>query len=251
MTADPHLEQRLQEQGMKTALRHYRQAEAAYGKNDLEAANAQFRAFIEAVFEVVARVRIGVALKRGEARKRLEAVGFIKGDEAQTIRLVVSLTSEAGSHAGQTSRDKADIIRSLSIAVAFIGLSLLPALVRVEDLLGANLKSPVVGWRIAKDAELLTSCPTCKEDQFLDEGTVSRDEEETIYECKNGCQVIVVVGKPGDSPWPGRGYRLGDHVIRNAQDIRMPVLGTGGTVLIPASPAALMKKQPRGRSSPK
>jgi hypothetical protein len=137
----------------------------------------------------------------------------------------------------------------LSIAVAFIGLSLVHALVRVEDVLASSLKSPVVGWRIAKDAELLTSCPTCKEDQFLDEGTVSRDNEETVYECKNGCQVIVVVGKPGDSPWPGRGYRLEDHVIRNAQEIRMPVLGTGGTVLIPASPAALMKKQPKGRSN--
>ena len=153
-----------------------------------------------------------------------------------------------GSHAGLSDEDHAEAVRNLSTAIAFLGLMKLPGLVRVEDVLSKALRSPVA-WRLAKDEELLTSCPTCNEDQFLNEGSVSRVEDETVYECKNGCQAIVIVGKPGDSPWEGRGYRLDEYVIRNATDIWMPVLGTGRTVFIPASPAALMKKRPGGRSN--
>ena len=46
--------------------------------------------------------------------------------------------------------------------------------------------------------------------------------------------------------WPGRGYRLGAHVIRNAADITVQVEGMRMPVLIPASKAALMRVRPNG-----
>jgi hypothetical protein len=42
---------------------------------------------------------------------------------------------------------------------------------------------------------------------------IQRRNGETVYHCKNGCQPIVVFGTPGDSQWPSRGYRMGEHVI--------------------------------------
>ncbi len=61
-----------------------------------------------------------------------------------------------------------------------------------------------------------------------------------------GCQPIVIVGSPGDTAWEGRGYRLGEHVIRNATDLVcvMPLTPGAPIIKIPRSPAALMRQRP-------
>lgn len=96
------------------------------------------------------------------------------------------------------------------------------------------------------DANFQTECPTCKSRQHLSEAPITLDSDDTVYSCKNGCQPIAVISRPGIVAWPGRGYRLGTHVIRNAADIIFAVAGMAVPVLIPASQAALMKARPHG-----
>jgi len=96
-----------------------------------------------------------------------------------------------------------------------------------------------------KDSMMETSCPSCGEKQLLSEAFLCLKGEDTVYECKNGCQIIVVVGRPGLNAWKGRGYRLKDFVLRNTKDITLKLSPGGQDVLIPASSAALMKQQPK------
>jgi hypothetical protein len=91
------------------------------------------------------------------------------------------------------------------------------------------------------DAEVTTTCPRCGTLQTLKECVVNGDGHETTYTCRSGCQIVVVVGEPGLTSWPGRGYRIGSHVIRNVAD----VIFRG--VLLPASATALYV-WPRPRS---
>jgi uncharacterized protein DUF6602 len=115
---------------------------------------------------------------------------------------------------------------------------------RVQDVMSSQLVAPG-GTRLANDSEMTTTCPACGTSQTLAEATVARVADETVYTCRNGCQSIVIVGVPEDVPWEGRGYRLGDRVIRNVADLYMPVVGSPGGVVLPASPAALMRHRPK------
>jgi hypothetical protein len=99
------------------------------------------------------------------------------------------------------------------------------------------------------DEEVVTKCPQCKSTQTLEDCPRSDRASETIYECQNGCQVLVIVSKPGLVPWPGRGYRVGDWVIRNVADLVLSVKGSSARVLIPASPAALDASPPKRRQN--
>lgn len=100
------------------------------------------------------------------------------------------------------------------------------------------------GVRPFTDNDMKTTCPACGTEQLLSESVLSLDEGDTIYSCKNGCQAIVVVGRPGVVAWPGRGYRLGDHVIRNVRDLFVKTEEMHEAMRIPARDAALMKKRP-------
>ena len=143
----------------------------------------------------------------------------------------------SGSHAGASNADEARGRFLIGLGLIYLGLGLMPELVKVEDAMSTLSPPP-------RDSAITTSCPTCKTTQGLNECSIKRDEHDTIYVCRNGCQPLVVVGRPGDSPWPGRGYRLGEHVVRNANDLVLRVDGATVPVLIPASPAALMKSRP-------
>ncbi len=231
---------RLARHGLDVALRHLDEAEASFAADNLEAANSQFRSFLEALFNAAAAIRLKADETGGAARKRLQDEGLLTEREGKFLQASMDVLGERGSHAGLSSREQAVSRRLTALGVAFVGLSLLPELVRVQDV----LVSARIDWRglgLPTDGEMTTSCPTCGEDQHLGEAEVRRDGEETVYRCKNGCQPIVVVGLPGDSPWPGRGYRLGSHVIRNARDLKIRVHGALADLLIPASPAALMR----------
>jgi RNase P subunit RPR2 len=95
-----------------------------------------------------------------------------------------------------------------------------------------------------KDKHCKTVCPNCRTEQTLSESTISLDNDETIYTCKNGCQPLLVIGRPGIVAWPGRGYRLGADVIRNAQDIIVKTEEMKVPMVLSAMTAALMKKKP-------
>lgn len=115
--------------------------------------------------------------------------------------------------------------------------------VRVQDVFARTNLQPT-GGKAFIDGDMRTTCPACHSEQRLNEATISLEDAETIYSCKNGCQPLVVVGRPGEAVWPGRGYRLGDHVIRNVRDIILKSDDMAKSVLINASNAALMKKRP-------
>jgi hypothetical protein len=238
----------LMHHGLTTAARHFELAEAAFVRGEWESANSQVRSYVEAIFEGVAAVRLRQALKRGHARKRLAEEGILGPEEAAVVQSVMSLTSGQGAHAGLSAPDEAAVRRLLGLAAALIGLSLLPELVRVEDVFATQLKPPG-GSRLPVDSEFVTTCPTCGTEQTLAEAIGSREGTETVYECRNGCQRIVVVGEPGQNPWQGRGYRMGPYVIRNASDLVAVVPHTGARLLIPASPAALMQQRPAGEEA--
>jgi hypothetical protein len=112
-----------------------------------------------------------------------------------------------------------------------------------EMLVWAGLDVPN-NARLPSDDGLVTSCPSCGETQTLAEAEFVEGEGESVYTCKNGCQPILIIGAPNEQPWPGRGYRMGDFVLRNATDLSFRVIdqtgqAVGNAILLPASPAAL------------
>lgn len=232
---------RLDRQGLTEAARHFTQAKSALDRSEWEAANAQVRAGLESLFNGVAAIRINSTKTAGQARKQLEEAGVLRTKEARLIQAFMDVAGGSGSHAGVSNADESSGRFLAGIGVAFLGLALVPELVRMEDVIVSQLKAPA-GARLPTDKEIYTSCPTCGTRQTLSEASLSRVSRETIYTCVNGCQTIVVVGEPGDAPWEGRGYRLGPHVIRNPQDLYLPI--GFSLVLIPASNAALMKRCP-------
>src|SRR5215204_2980810 len=87
---------------------------------------------------------------------------------------------------------------------------------------------------------LETTCPRCEARQALRDATVEAKEElETVYRCHACGAVLLIVSTPGVVPWQGRGYRLGDWMLRNPTDLYMFSTGRVGGVRIPASPHAL------------
>lgn len=117
-------------------------------------------------------------------------------------------------------------------------------IVRIQDVFAETKLGPV-GGRPILDSDMRTTCPACHTDQQLSEATLSLDGAETIYTCKYGCVPLVVVGRPGESAWPGRGFvPSSDRAIRNVRDILINTEDMAVTVVLDASSAALMKKRP-------
>jgi hypothetical protein len=115
--------------------------------------------------------------------------------------------------------------------------------VRLEEVflkagLGPKGKLPI------RDADFTTACPTCSTQQAASEASISLDGSDTVYTCKNDCQPIIVVSRPGLVAWPGRGYRLDNYVVRNASDMFFKTADMQAAVLMPASKSALMKRRP-------
>jgi hypothetical protein len=112
-----------------------------------------------------------------------------------------------------------------------------------EILIWAGLNVPA-GGHLPPDHHIVTTCPTCAEEQTLAEADFFEGEEESAYMCRNQCQPILIIGAPGLIPWPGRGYRIQNFTLRNPADLYLWLLNQQGRrlpnpVLFPASPAAL------------
>lgn len=92
-----------------------------------------------------------------------------------------------------------------------------------------------------EEEHLFTTCPECNTEQSLAEAGIVYEDDglETLYLCKIGCGTILIVGRPEDVPWEGRGYRIGDWVIRNPRDLYLRQAGLTAAIQLPASPHAL------------
>jgi hypothetical protein len=101
----------------------------------------------------------------------------------------------------------------------------------------AGIKSP----QQIQESHLFTHCPECGTEQSLAEAAIVDEDGglETLYLCKVGCGTLLIVSTPGVVPWEGRGYRLGDWVIRNPQDLLLRQPALAAPILMPASPDAL------------
>ena len=110
-------------------------------------------------------------------------------------------------------------------------------IVKVEDIFNQLINDKT---KVIKDEDLIGECPTCRSKQLLSEAQITVEDDDTIYTCKYGCQRIIVISRPGVTAWPGRGYRVGDNVIRNACALNVK----GTSKVIPARTASLMKRKP-------
>jgi len=237
MTDLTYIKQRLSQQDCMLASNHLDQAVSALERGESESASAQMRSAVEAMFDHVAVMRLRSGRRGGAARKLLEEKGFLTSKQARCVQAYMDYAGDGGSHAGRSSVDEAQVRYLIGLGVIMLGLCLLPDLVRVEDVLSSMDSCP-------KDGQFTTSCRTCGTSQKLNECGIHRDGADTVYACRNGCQTLIVVSAPGVSPWPGRGFRFGNYVIRNASDLFLLRPGAAARVVIPASPAALMKTLP-------
>ena len=63
------------------------------------------------------------------------------------------------------------------------------ARVKVSDVLNSVKKLKI------SDADIEATCKLCQASQLLTDATITSDQEDTIYTCKNGCGPIVKVEK--------------------------------------------------------
>jgi hypothetical protein len=70
------------------------------------------------------------------------------------------------------------------------------------------------------DADIMAECPGCHAPISLDQSHIIQTNE-TAYLCRLCGNTIVIIGPPNPDgkPWPGRGYRINDFLVRNATDL--------------------------------
>jgi len=104
----------------KVARNHYEQGGRAFDRGDWEAANAQFRSALDAIYDALARA-LGCppTRKGGNARKWLTTNGHLDEDESELLRTFVAFAGRAGSHAGLSGATDAhpDLKASLGAAI--------------------------------------------------------------------------------------------------------------------------------------
>lgn len=234
---------RLSRQGCDQAKKHLEQARSALERREWESANAQLRTFLEALFNQIAHVRLGTNKTGGEARKKLQSERVLGERDGKLVQAFMDAAGASGAHAGSSTQDEAQGRFLIAVGIALVGLSLMPELTRVEDILQLELtfRSPN---RAPTDAEITTTCPSCGTVQTLSEARIYRNSSaESVYECQQGCQAIVVIGSPGSKAIPNRGMRLGNYVVRNAGELRIPVIGGDKPIVmrVPAMANALIR----------
>jgi predicted RNA-binding Zn-ribbon protein involved in translation (DUF1610 family) len=102
-----------------------------------------------------------------------------------------------------------------------------------------NMRAPR-GSPIVREADMWTDCPACGATVHLNDATVDQtDPLEVTYSCPECGEVMLIVSTPGVTAWEGRGYRMGDWMIRNPSDLYHQGRTMVGPALYPASPHAL------------
>lgn len=103
---------------LDVARNHYEQASRAFDRGDWEAANAQFRSALDAVYDALAgshgcpRSRTG-----GKARQWLQTHGLLEQDEAELLRTFMAFAGRAGSHAGLSGAADSQLRRHFATAL--------------------------------------------------------------------------------------------------------------------------------------
>jgi hypothetical protein len=241
-------------EGFVIAENHLRQAVENIAAGNHEAASGQLRSFAEGFFDKLHVLLIGTGLTRGAARRDLVERGKLTQEEGALLKATIEVLHGEGAHAGRLDPNSSVARLFVCAGVVHSSIALVPRLPTVHEVLKLAPINTPAGHRLPTDAEMRTSCPSCNHHQSLADATLRRGDEYSEYVCVNGCQVILIIGRPGESPWEGRGYRLGDYVIRNAKDVIVPIIPVdfidpGGIsalkgIVINASPAALMRRQP-------
>jgi hypothetical protein len=120
-----YFEAHLASAGRRVVGRHFRQAKSALDRGDWEAANAQTRAFLDALCEEVAACipEVGKPYplrspKGGEARKHLQQTGFLGEDEADLLKALFKVLHGKGSHPGTSSERDAHRRFMMAICLA-------------------------------------------------------------------------------------------------------------------------------------
>ncbi|MFD3447443.1 hypothetical protein ACFDTO_22890 [Microbacteriaceae bacterium 4G12] len=223
---------------------HLNQALDSYEKHNYEAANGQLRTSLESFFNYLAKLLLNSQKTGGQARQQLHKCDYITDNENELLKYFFKFAGENGAHAG-----KSDEFQSLSNI--HVGLGIMTRMIRlfpiemtvskVYELAGIDAN----GYNFV-EKDFSTECPTCLENQSIDECKVYVKENNTIYECKNGCQQIIIIAKfvEGTKGMENRGYRLKDYVIRNAKDMIVTIPNAINKVLIPASKNAFRKSHP-------
>lgn len=90
------------------------------------------------------------------------------------------------------------------------------------------------------EATIRTTCPSCERAHTLDEAIFDdSDKWESKYLCAGCLDPILIVSTPGVVLWEGRGYWLGDWVIRNPRDVVVGQTPSSRPIRFVASPHAL------------
>lgn len=88
------------------------------------------------------------------------------------------------------------------------------------------------------DDDIIVVCQGCRKTVSLSFCSIEQGSADIIYKCDCGdTLVIIATPNPCDKPWPGRGYRLKNFVLRNAVDLRWR------SVTLPRSPNALARER--------
>lgn len=242
------LMERLGRQDFDEAASHFKQAQSARDRAEWEAANSQLRSAIESMFNNIAILLLGSSKSGGGARKELEAKGHLAVEDARLVQSFFGMASGGGSHAGSSSEDECRGRFLSAMGIAYIGLKMVPELVRVQDVFTAAAIKSDDGWS-PRDWQMCTNCSVCGTEQNLNLAPIARDGVDTVYSCKHGCSRLVIVGPAVDgAPWPGRGSRLGAYLVRFPQPIRITA-PNGRIMVMSGGSSAFMKSRPDGEAA--
>jgi hypothetical protein len=116
------LESKLQKSGFKVALRHYQQAWENYVMGNWEAANAQLRSFLEALFDDLAlRLYPEATVQEnsgGSRRKLLQDRGFIEKEKSSLVKSFFEMANTKGAHPGISSEEDCKLRAAISTQLA-------------------------------------------------------------------------------------------------------------------------------------
>jgi hypothetical protein len=235
------IKEELLNRNLNTTYNHFEQIILNIQQNNWESANAQIRSFLESLFNDVCLLVLHKSKTGGSARIELQKAGVIDELHANNLYSFMQLSHTKGSHPGVSNENETFSRWFSCLSFALLGISILPNIIRISTVFKlAKISIPNV---VSISDEIFgTTCPSCEEKQFLSLCKVFQEAGETHYQCKNGCQDLLIIGKPGEKTITGRGYRLKDFVVRNANDIFL--FTPGGIVNINKSPAALKKLKP-------
>jgi hypothetical protein len=241
MDINQHIEKikkELNKRNLSITLNHFNQTISSIQQKNWESANGQIRSFLESLFNDVCRITLKSNKTGGGARLALQNEGVIDETQANFLFSFMKLAHTKGAHPGLSNEAETTSRWYACLSLAILGTSLFPNVIKFSDvLIKAGITIPNVP--LITDDILGGVCPTCEEKQFLSLCTIMEENDETHYKCKNGCQDVLVISKPGENAIKGRGYRLKDYVIRNAHDIF--IFTPGHIIKLPKSPAALKK----------